>query len=308
MVGQLYARLRLTDGLVASAYRQELSTPFINRDDGQMTPNTFEAYGLVGGWSDGEGDKLRYGGGWVTKMKPHDSERFIPMSKLAGAAVDRGVAIAGLSFSGTYGTIGATDYYSDDVINIGYAEVSSSHTFANGFGLLGSAQFIDQRSTGSDLLTGSSFAGNQVGVQVNASYAAAVAVLAYTNTTRSTGMQSPWGSYPGYTSVQVEDFDRAAEQALMLQCTYSLANLRLPGVSVSGLFVHGWGVSPATGPNQDEFDLDLQYRPPSVKGLWFRARLGMVNQRGAGSEGATLDDVSSDRELRFRRALRGHRR
>jgi hypothetical protein len=32
-------------------YRQELSTPYINRDDGHMTPNTFEAYTLVGSWS-----------------------------------------------------------------------------------------------------------------------------------------------------------------------------------------------------------------------------------------------------------------
>ena len=290
VVGQLYARLRLTDGLVASAYRQRLSTPFINGDDSRITPNTFEAYGVVGGWRDGDGGKLRYGGGWVTKMKPRNSERFVPMSQQLGAAVDRGVAVAGVSFSGTYGTIGAIDYYSDDVINIGYAEASASHTFANGIGLLGSAQLIDQRSTGSDLLTGSSFAGNQVGVQLGASYAGAVATLAYTNTTRATGMQSPWGNYPGYTSVQVQDFDRAAEQALMLSCTYDFSNLRLPGVSASALFVHGWGVSPSTGPNQDEFDLDLQWRPPNLKGLWFRARMGMVNQRGAGSEGATLDD------------------
>jgi hypothetical protein len=290
VVGQLYARLRLTDGLVASAYRRELSTPFINRDDSRISPNTFEAYGLAGGWADGEGNTLRYGGGWVAKMKPQNSERFLPMSQVAGAPVDRGVALAGFSWSGRWGSIGAIDYYSDDVINIGYAELSRARAFANGFGLQGSVQLIDQRSTGSNLLTGSSFAGNQVGAQVNLSYAGAVATLAYSNTTRSTGMQSPWGNYPGYTSVQVEDFDRAGEQAFLLQCSYSLSNLRLLGVSVYALFVHGWGVSSATGPNQDEFDLDLRWHPPSVKGLWFRARFGMVNQRGAGSEGTTLDD------------------
>jgi hypothetical protein len=98
------------------------------------------------------------------------------------------------------------------------------------------------------------------------------------------------GQLPGLTGAQVADFDRAGEQAFLVQCSYGLSNLRLPGVSVYALFVHGWGVSPATGPNQDEFDLDLRWRPPSLKGLWFRARLGMVNQRGAGSEGATLDD------------------
>ena len=290
VVGQLYARLRLADGLVASAYRQELSTPFINRDDTRMSPNTFEAYGVVGGWADGDGNKLRYGGGWVAKMKTQNSERFVPMSQVAGAPVDRGVALAGFSLSGAWGSIGAIDYYSDDVINIGYAELSRSRAFANGLELQGSVQLTDQRSTGSNLLTGSSFAGNQIGAQLNLSYGGAIATLAYSNTTRSSGMQSPWGSYPGYTSAQVADFDRAAEQAFLVQCSYSLSNLRLPGVSVYALFVHGWGVSPITGPNQDEFDLDLRWRPPSLKGLWFRARLGMVNQRGAGSEAATLDD------------------
>jgi len=40
------------------------------------------------------------------------------MSRDAGANVDRGVAVVGLNFSQGPFSIGAIDYYSDDIINI----------------------------------------------------------------------------------------------------------------------------------------------------------------------------------------------
>jgi len=291
VVGELYGKLRLTDDLMATAYRQELSTPYINRDDGRMTPNTFEAYTLVGTWSPGGDDgKLIYGGGWVTKMKDHNSENFVSMSEEAGVAINRGVAVAGASYVTKNGSIGLVDYFSNDVINIGYAEGKYSHEFESGLGLLGAAQFTDQHSTGSELLAGSSFGGNQVGVKVACSYAGAMATLGYTNTTSGTNMRSPWGSYPGYTSAQVSDFDRAAEQAFMLKASYVFSRVGMPGFSAYALWVHGWGVAPGVGPDHDEYDFDLQWRPrlPKLKGLWFRARFGMVNERGGTH--ATLDE------------------
>ncbi|MFI5315452.1 MAG: OprD family outer membrane porin [Myxococcota bacterium] len=292
VVGELYGKIKLTDGLFATAYRQELNTPFINRNDNRMTPNTFEAYDVIGNWSPGAVDDgtLTYGAAWVTKIKERNSERFVPMSEDAGAAVDRGVAVAGANYKTTNGSLGVVDYYSNDIINIGYAEGKYSHTFENGFGLLGTTQFTDERSTGNDLLTGSSFAGNQVGGKLEGSYAGAVGTLAYTNTTSGTNMRNPWSSYPGYTSVQVEDFNRAAEQAFMVKASYNFSRLRMPGVTVYALWVHGFGVTAATGQNEDEYDLDLQWRPPlpKLKGLSFRARMAMVNQRGGTH--ATLDD------------------
>jgi len=44
-------------------------------------------------------------------------------------------------------------------------------------------------------------------------------------------MQSPWSGYPGYTSVQVQDFNRAGENAFMVKGSYDFTRLGLEGVS-----------------------------------------------------------------------------
>src|SRR5882762_189832 len=66
VLGQLYARVKLFEGQFLSLYRQIYDTPYMNRNDSRMTPNTFEGYSLQGtlGGKDGE-PALRYGGGEV---------------------------------------------------------------------------------------------------------------------------------------------------------------------------------------------------------------------------------------------------
>ena len=60
-------------------------------------------------------------------------------------------------------------------------------------------------------------------------------------------MQSPWSGYPGYTSVQVQDFNRAGEDAFMVKGSYDFTRLGLEGVTAYALFVHGWGaINPTT--------------------------------------------------------------
>jgi len=38
-------------------------------------------------------------------------------------------------------------------------------------------------------------------------------------------MRSPWSSYPGYTSAQVQDFNRAGEEAFMVKGSYDFSRL-----------------------------------------------------------------------------------
>jgi hypothetical protein len=151
-------------------------------------------------------------------------------------------------------------------------------------GLLVAAQFTDQRSVGENLLLGYPFKTNQVGVKTDVSYGGAILTLGYTRDSKGTDLQNPWSSYPGYTSVQVEDFNRAGESAFMAKVSYDFTRLGLEGVTAYGLFVHGWGrVDPSTKdpvPDENEFDLDLQWRPSwrFLKGLWFRTRYAVVHQ------------------------------
>lgn len=285
VLGQLFGRVKLYEDNIVNLYRYEYNTPFIGKNDSRMTPNTFEGYTLTGSFGGKDGAPgFRYGGGYITKIKERNSDDFVWMSRDAGADVKRGVAVAGGTF--TYGkfSLGAINYFSDDIINIFYTETKYSFPITKDLGALLAFQFADQRSVGRDLLNGRSFATNQVGVKGDVSYAGAVLTLGYTNTLRRDDMQAPWSGYPGYTSVQVQDFNRAEEQALITKLSYDFSRLGLEGVSSYLLFVHGWGrVNPSTksgAPDENEFDFDVQWRPKwsFLNGFSARFRYARVQQ------------------------------
>jgi hypothetical protein len=284
-VGQLYGRVKLIDDNFINIYRYEYNTPYINKNDNRMTPNTFEGYTFTGAYGGKDGAPgFNYGFGYINKMKIKNSDRFISMSEAAGADVKRGVVVGGgkVSYKGI--TFGAVNYFSEDIINILYTEGSYKFLLTDRLGLIFSAQFTDQRSVGEDLLKGYSFSTNQVGVKSDIGYGRGILTLGYTHTSKGADMQSPWGGYPGYTSVQVQDFNRAGEGAFMVKASYDFTRLGIEGLAAYVLFVHGWGrIDPSTKdpvPNENEFDADIQWRPQwkFLKGLWFRVRYAMVHQ------------------------------
>jgi hypothetical protein len=297
VLGQLYGRVKIIEDNFINIYRYKYNTPFLNENDGRMTPNTFEGYTLTGTYGGNGGTpKFTYGGGYIDKIKPRNSDTFISMSEAAGAAnVNRGVVTGGANVSFPAFSIGAIDYYSQDIINIGYAEAKYTASLTEHLGLLFAAQYTDQQSVGGNLLTGSSFNVNQPGVKAELIAGGGILTLAYTAASTGANLQSPWSSYPGYTSVQVQDFNRAGENAFLLKGSYDFSKLGLEGVSAYSLWVHGWNaIDPTTNVdvyNQNEYDFDLQWRPKStpLKGLWFRIRYAHVDQYGAGD--ASLDDV-----------------
>jgi len=281
VVGQLYGRVKLIEDNFVNLYRYEYNTPYINKNDNRMTPNTFEGYTFNGAYGGKDGAPgFRYGGGYITKIKERNADEFKWMSQDAGADVKRGVALAGGNVSYKGFTLGAIDYYSNDILNIFYTEGSYKLHVTDRLGLLFAAQFSDQRSTGDDLLKGYSFDTNQVGVKSDISYGGAILTFGYTKvTSRQADMQNPWSGYPGYTSVQVQDFNRAGEDAFMVKASYDFTRLGLEGVTAYALFVHGWN-RVASVANENEFDADIQWRPQwkFIKGLWFRTRYANVHQ------------------------------
>ena len=298
VLGQVYGRVKLVEDNFLNIYRYEYNTPYLNASDNRMTPNTFEGYtfqGSVGG-KDGA-PKLSYGGGYIDKIKQRNDSTFQSMSQAAGSQVSRGVFPIGFNYSYRGFRIGAINYYSQDIINIGYGEAQYTHKLTDRLGLLFAAQFTDQRSVGGDLLTGSSFHGTQAGTMANVSYRKAVLTLAYTNTSKGADIQSPWALPPGYTVSQVKFFNRAGEQAFMAKGSYDLSRLGLEGVTAYALWVHGWGaVNPATGSSvfqQDEYNVDVQWRPKSglLKGFWFRTRYARVDSRDGTSAGFPINDI-----------------
>ena len=164
-------------------------------------------------------------------------------------------------------------------------------------GLLFAGQFTDQRSTGAELLTGSFFHTTQFGLMSSVSYRNGILTLAYTNNGTGADLVNPWSSYPGYTNVQVEKFNRAGEQAFMVKGSYNFARFGLDGVTAYALWTHGGGaVDPSTKSpvyQLDEYDVDVQWRPKSgfLEGLWFQARYAHVDARGSAPSGFPINEI-----------------
>jgi hypothetical protein len=289
VLGQLYGEVKIVPDNFFRFYRQEYNTPYINKNDFRMTPNTFEGYSFQGAFGGKDGAPgMNYGAGYITKIKERNSDQFVWMSRDAGANVNRGVATAGVNYSQGPFSLGAIDYYSDDIINIFYTEGKAVFQPTKELGLLAAAQFTDQRSVGSDLLKGYGFSTNQFGIKGQMSYRKAILTLGYTIAGKGADLQSPWGVHPGYTSIQVQDFNRAGENALLTKLSYDFSSLGLTGVTAYALWVHGWNRVNPTGnasvKQEDEYDFDLQYRPQIkvLKGLWFRTRYAIVSQGDGG--------------------------
>ena len=315
VLGEAYADIRIADGYNIYVGRKGFDTPFINRNDSRMTPNTFEAIVFQGKTelgpstpattdpgvnkdgmalaSDGKDSKaivapaptpipafLRYGIGYFDQIKERNSDEFISMSRDAGADVERGVYVAGLLYEKGKFSIGAIDYYSDDIINIAYGEMKMELPFSDDFRPKLAVQLIDQRSTGSDLLQGQSFSGQQAGLKLDVPVSKVLFTAAYTCAFGDANMQNPWSGYPGYTSVQVQDFNRGGESAFMLRVGYDFPWAE--GLSAYALAVFGTDPDAAGQYRQDEYDVNLQYAPTKnvLKGLSVRLRYGAVDQHG----------------------------
>ena len=291
VLGQIYGEVKFTERIFGAFGRKEYDTPYLNRNDTRMTPNTFEGvtvYGKAGGT---EGAPAwRFGGGYISKIKEKNSDEFKWMSTVAGAPVERGVHIAGANVDTKEFSLGAIDYYSDDVINIFYTEGAFSPALGAGLKLKLAAQFTDQRGTGDELLTGSAFSTRQWGIKADMSIAGAVFTLAYTDTAKGDNIRSPWSGHPGYTSVQVKDFNRAGESAMLVKAAYDFGRHGMEGLSAYALWVHGAGVA-APAYNEDEVDLNVQWKAPkasALRGTSVRVRYAHIDQRGGGDP--TIND------------------
>jgi hypothetical protein len=125
---------------------------------------------------------------------------------------------------------------------------------------------------------------NQFGLRAGINYRNGVFTVGYTNDSRGADLRNPWDGYPGYNSVQVQDFNRAEEQSIMGKLSYDFTRLGLEGLTAYALYVHGWNrVDPTTKksvPNENEFDADLQWKPKKgfLQGIWFRLRYAVVRQ------------------------------
>lgn len=315
------------EGLNITVGRKGYDTPFINRNDVRMTPNTFEAIVLQGRTELGkdatngektaavnpdgmglpglskdnvESDKevatpasdkgvaaIKYGVGYFNKIKERNDDFFVSMSRDAGADVKRGVFAAGALYEKGKFSIGAIDYYSDDIINIAYGETKLEVPLVADLRLKLAGQYTDQGSVGDNLLQGHSFSGHQFGLKAELPVQKALFTAAFTHAWGNANLQNPWSGYPGYTGVQVQDFNRAGESAFLIRAGYEFPWVE--GLSAYALAVFGTTPDHAGQYRQDEYDFNLQWAPTKnfLKGLSLRLRYAIVDQHGGNVDNLT---------------------
>jgi len=295
ILGEFYAELRIVKDVGITVGARGYDTPFIGRNDTRMTPNTFEAVVLQGrvklGESGGDADTtadstgpskdgkevaapaptpapdvaaIKYGLGYFYKIKAQNDSEFVSMATDAGADVNRGVWAAGVNYEKGKFNIGAIDYYSQDIINIAYAQGGFELPLATDWRLRFAGQYVDQGSLGDNELQGHSFSGHQFGIKVELPIKKALFTAAFTHAWGNANLQNPWSGYPGYTSVQVQDFNRAGESAFLLRAGYDFP--WVDGLSAYALAVFGTDPDSAKQFRKNEFD---SARTQARSMLWY---------------------------------------
>jgi hypothetical protein len=268
-------------------YRQELRTPYVNRQDSRMTPNTFEGILLRG-----DTPSLHYGLGYLWGIKQRNSDEFVSMSEAAGVFdEDEGLVSVGVKWTPAENLeLGVFDHWVENVFNTLYAEASYSRSVGDRVGLRLDLQFTDQRSVGQDLLSGSPFETYNFGIRASVSWRKAVFRLGFSTTGDERSIFSPYGSAPTYVNLMMIDFDRADEEALLASLSYDFSLARLEGLTAIVNFVQGWNARDNDGfaiPESREVDLTFDYRIGDglFSGLWLRLRGAYVDTEGASKNG-----------------------
>jgi len=291
VLGELFAKLNYAQHELKLG-RQEYNFPFVNRQDNRMIPNTFEGYSLER--PSAEDTRFQYALGYVDKMKKRNSATFIPMSEAAGVPdIWRGAYVGGAQYKFADAlSLQVFDAYTDDILNIFYAEAVSRLKTDGDLAFKLAAQFIQQNSVGDELLARSASSTYALGGQADISYRKAVLTLALTGNSTSEDLLSPYGTYAGYNSIIVNDYNRAGEYGLKAGLSYDFTNLGLEWLSFFGNYVWGFNaVDPETDqdiPNQDEFDFTVDFKPQGswIKGLSVRLRTALIHEEG----GRSLED------------------
>lgn len=298
--GELYAQAHLFETHKVTVGRYLYNTPFMGPHDNRMSPQTFSGYTLIGtfGGGDKDGPTFLYGAGYIDAIKQRDSYSFQSMASAAGVPTSN----AGLGFAGgllNWGdvSIGAINYYAQDLLNIFYTEGKYGKNLGGGFSFMGAAQFVAQNSTGQALMNGGRpFATNQFGAKVELGYDTGIVTVGYSVVNPDLAIQIPWSASPFYTYALIQGFLRAGEQAVMVGLSQTLKPVGLPDIAVAAHFFNGWTSATAAGAPlvESEWDFHIDWRPghKPLQGLWFRTQYG----RSTMWQGGT---ITNSEELRI---------
>jgi hypothetical protein len=286
--GQAYGQLKIADDTVLTGGRSEYDTPYANRQFNRMTPNTFEGVSLKGSLTGLQANSsANYLVGYLSDIKPRNSEEFIPMSKALGPAGNYyGTALAEFKYAIRDVSAGIAEYFTPHHLNFIYTEINWSPKSGAEYGLKFSAQYTDEQSVGSASSLNGNPAHSNTGIRASFGRSGFVFNLAYSYTSSDGDLINVWGMNPSYTNGLVKNRNRAGEQGGLGSVSYDFAKLGFAGLSASAIYAYGWSaISPRSGAavaDQHELDLTLDYRVQKTlfKGLWLRVQRLFVQALG----------------------------
>jgi hypothetical protein len=298
VLGELYLRLKYESNALTVG-RQEIDmgyqrpsgvrsnradATYVGRVDNRMVPVTYEA-ALFGGQYD---DSLTYYAGWVNKAKLKNSEDFVHAGSAIGAAgSDAAMWMGGLQFApikdlwlqGWYHKV-------NDVIRIGYLDGDYVYRLSTASYLRLAGQYTDQRSEGSNALTGTPFSTSNA--QAYGEFGTDWLSLygAYSRTGSGADIRLPFSSGPIYTQQISRTFVRAHESAWQLGVGTDLGSWA-SGVSAYFDMTSGKSaITPGTGASlADEMEYDagavwaFRQKGSYVDGLRTRIRYGWITDQ-----------------------------
>lgn len=298
-LGEAHGALKIDDQIVMAG-RFLVNRHEVNPQDTRMTPRTFQGVSLAGKVGD-----IDYFVARLDKMKARNWDYFENVATVAGAPAGVTEPLLLISLRGApneHLNLGFSSYRVRDVLASTYADAEWLTPVDVNTRLRLSGQYMRQGSTGDKLLTGAAFNTSIIGLKADLIHGPFTLSGIAMKTDRGVAYRMPFGSWAGYTSRIVNNFNRAGERVRAVDAVVDFAHLDVPGLALTMSATSGnAAINAATGADLSknvEYNLTADYRftantwPQWAQPLWLRARWGRFEQKLGG-----VVDITSEYHL-----------
>ncbi len=289
VLGESYGAVKLAEQTL-TAGRFVVNQFEVNPQDTRMSPRSFQGAALTGSLGGASYYLAR-----LDKMKSRHWDYFDTVAAVAGASANRNEPMWLLSLRGAPSealSLGFASYRIRHLLTSSYADAAWRMPLGSDNRLSLGAQYFRQSSNGDRLLTGAAFDTWTGGLRAELLHGPLTLSALAMKTADSAAYRMPFGSWPGYASRIINNFNRAGERVRGLDAAVDFAKLGITGLSLNlSTTVGDRAINAANGAalsTNREHDINVDYRftashcPAWARPLWLRARAARFEQRLAG--------------------------